>query len=101
MVRGLHHESAIHSEYIYEPTINISATLATPARDAIGLDYFCRIGVSWVVFLVALADGARLLELFDLFCAHPQDFSEDIAVVVPYPGGGAGRARLRKRRDPR
>ncbi len=46
MVRGLHHESATHSEYPYEPTINISATLATSARDGIRLDYFCRIGVN-------------------------------------------------------
>ncbi len=45
MIRGLHHESATHSEYTYEPTINISATLATSAQDGIRLDYVCRIGV--------------------------------------------------------
>ncbi len=46
VVRGLHHESATHSEYTYEPTINISATLATSARGGIRLDYFSRIGVN-------------------------------------------------------
>ncbi len=46
MVRGLHHESATHSEYTNEPMINISTTLATSAQDGIRLDYFCRIGVS-------------------------------------------------------
>jgi len=46
VVRGLHHESATHSKYTYEPTIKISATLATSARDGIRLDNFCRIGVN-------------------------------------------------------
>ncbi len=49
MVRGLHHESATYTESTYEPTINISATLATSAQDGIRLDYFCRVGANSIL----------------------------------------------------
>ncbi|MEE9288764.1 MAG: hypothetical protein V3U69_04155, partial [Bacteroidota bacterium] len=49
----MNYESATHSEYTYEPTINISATLATSAQDSIRLEYFYRIGANLAEFNLA------------------------------------------------